>query len=172
LHLATPAQIGALLGVIKERPLARIIGSAVTEVPSVSQALNCFQVNVPDFRARREDLGVAFESLLRQAVRTRNVEMPEIPMFLLSEIKSRQWLGNLAEMRDFANTFLDAQIAKHQIENQTLADQLDGFERTVLENTLRRCQGKAVKAANLLGLPRKTFYDRLARYSLRPRDYQ
>ena len=49
---------------------------------------------------------------------------------------------------------------------------MDAFERVILIDTLRRKDGKATLAAEVLGLPRKTFSDKLSRHGLRPKDYR
>ena len=100
--------------------------------------------------------------------RNRSLEMPIIPDDVVKRLEERDWSENLLELRAFANEFLESQTT----ESKTLAQKLDDYERGVLEETLRKHNGKAAQVAEVLGLPRKTLYDRLARYGLRPRDYQ
>ena len=45
-------------------------------------------------------------------------------------------------------------------------------ERTLLTEALARAQGNATEAAAALKLPRKTFYDKLARHGLKPEDFR
>ena len=44
--------------------------------------------------------------------------------------------------------------------------------RSLLIAALGRQNGRASEAAKALKLPRKTFYDKLARYGIRPEDYR
>jgi two-component system C4-dicarboxylate transport response regulator DctD len=53
-----------------------------------------------------------------------------------------------------------------------LVEQMSMIERSLLETALRRAAGQASAAAEALKLPRKTFYDKLARYSIRPEDFR
>ena len=106
--------------------------------------------------------------VLRQAVRNRNLEMPIIPLDVLRGLQHREWNENLLELRAFANDFLVSQNKLFK----TLAEQMNDYEHLILEDSLKRFKGKATQTALALGLPRKTFYDRLARHGLRPRDYQ
>jgi len=46
------------------------------------------------------------------------------------------------------------------------------FERTVIENALRAIGGDVLKLEQALGTPRKTLYDKLKRYGLRPKDFR
>ena len=164
---ATPQQVACVLDAVRERDDVRLIVSAMHPVAALD-ALECVYVAIPSFADRTGDIGVVFEAVLRQAVRNRNLEMPAIPPEVVRDLEARDWAENLLELRRFANDFLEA----HSQDSKTLADHMDDFERTVLEDGLRRFKGKATQTAEALGLPRKTLYDRLARYGLRPRDYQ
>jgi two-component system C4-dicarboxylate transport response regulator DctD len=53
-----------------------------------------------------------------------------------------------------------------------LAEQMARVERSLLVAALGRANGRAAQAAKTLKLPRKTFYDKLARYGIRPEDYR
>ena len=54
----------------------------------------------------------------------------------------------------------------------TLTGRLAEVERQFIIDALRRHDGQAAKAAQALGLPRKTLYDKLKRYDLAPEDYR
>ncbi|MCO4823581.1 MAG: sigma-54-dependent Fis family transcriptional regulator [Amylibacter sp.] len=164
---ATPRQVSCVLDAVRGRDDVRLIASAMRPVAALD-ALECVHVAIPSFADRRGDIGAMFEAVLRQAVRNRNLEMPSVSSEVLRDLEARDWAENLLELRRFANDFLEA----HSQISKTLADQVDDFERTVLEESLRRFKGKATQTAAALGLPRKTLYDRLARHGLRPRDYQ
>ena len=45
-------------------------------------------------------------------------------------------------------------------------------DRPLLIAALGRQNGRASEAAKALKLPRKTFYDKLARYGIKPEDYR
>ena len=45
-------------------------------------------------------------------------------------------------------------------------------EKSLLEQALQRSGGQAVAAAAALKLPRKTFYDKLARHGIRAEDFR
>ncbi len=164
---ATPRQVSCVLDAVRGRGDVRLIASAMRPVAALN-ALDYVDVAIPSFADRRGDIGAMFEAVLRQAVRNRNLEMPSVSPEVLRDLEARDWAENLLELRRFANDFLEA----HSQVSKTLAEQIDDFERTVLEEGLRRFKGKAAQTATALGLPRKTLYDRLARHGLRPRDYQ
>ena len=113
-----------------------------------------------------------FEQVLREEVRHLNLDMPNIPQTIYAEIMSKSWNGNVPQLRKFARKFLLNIDFSYPKEDETLADQLYNFEALVLCETLRKTNGKATLASTKLGLPRKTFYDRLARYNIKPKDFR
>jgi two-component system C4-dicarboxylate transport response regulator DctD len=167
---ADAATWAAVRAALEERPTLRLIGITRGPVPAEMAALAPVVVEVPDLAARHEDLPAIFEEVLRQAARNADRDMPPVSREVIDRIMARPWPGNLAELRAFANAYLNGQ-APGDGRPMTLAERMEAFERSVLEATLRRHGGKASAAAAELGLPRKTFYDRLARYALRPRDF-
>ena len=130
-------------------------------------------VHVPGLSERRADLPVIFESLTRQAARNFDVDAPDIPPEITAEITARDWRGNLPELRrrarelvlQIASTGPDAASAP----NQGFVEQVQTFEKSLLINALRVSSGQASRAAETLQLPRKTFYDKLAKYGIEPR---
>ena len=178
--LATDAQIKALKLIGNQHPNVRFIvssdlplgaqGPAQTELAS---RLAMFEIEVPDLRQRKADLPVLFETVLRQTVRTLNIDMPIISDEVRAHLMARDWAGNLPELRSYARSIaMGSEVAESGSPDLSLTDQLEAFEALVLSETLRRENGKASTAAQSLGLPRKTFYDRLARYNLRPKDFK
>lgn len=53
-----------------------------------------------------------------------------------------------------------------------LTEQMARVERSLLVAALGRQNGHASAAAEALRLPRKTFYDKLKKYGIRPEDYR
>ncbi len=49
---------------------------------------------------------------------------------------------------------------------QTLAEVVDTFERSVLQNALQFCQGSIKDTMAYLGLARKTLYDKMKKHDL------
>jgi two-component system C4-dicarboxylate transport response regulator DctD len=46
------------------------------------------------------------------------------------------------------------------------------FERTILEDALRQTRGDVAMLQTMLKTPRKTLYDKLAKYDLKPSHYR
>ncbi|MFD1341959.1 response regulator [Litorisediminicola beolgyonensis] len=74
----------------------------------------------------------------------------------------------ITESGDAAAARRQEQIAEAASEpGLTLADRMARVEAALLEEALARAGGQAGVAAQALGLPRKTFYDKLARHGIR-----
>lgn len=179
---STPEQQSALLQLMESHPHIRVIGSATQSLDrlraeSLSDdlyfALNLMKIEVPTLSQRKKDLPVLFETLVRQSVRGLNADMPMIPESLYAQVMSRAWPDNLPELRNFAHSFaLGLNMPTDGKAELTLSEQIDSFEKMVLSDTLKRKNGKAVQAADALGLPRKTFYDKLAKHGIKPKDFR
>ena len=106
-------------------------------------------------------------------VRNLDLDMPNVPDDIYTQLSSRDWGGNLIELREFAKSFIDALSKDVSLTAQlTLSQRMENYEKFLLVETLRNTGGKAAQAAEQLGLPRKTFYDRLTRYEIRPKDFK
>ncbi|SDX43873.1 sigma-54-dependent transcriptional regulator [Litoreibacter albidus] len=184
LDLATTGQQDALLTLMEQFPNLRVIASSPHSLEKLRQnglrddlfyALDMMQIDVPSLAQRRKDLAVIFEALVRQTVRGMNGEMREIPESLYAQVVARDWPDNLPELRNFARSFalgLNVQTDATKRAELSLSEQMSAFEKLVITDTLRRFGGKSATVAEALGLPRKTLYDKLAKHSLRAKDFR
>ena len=92
---------------------------------------------------------------------------------VLARLMARDWPGNaralMSEAMRFALGLGDEVGAGAGL---GLAEQMAQVEHSLLEAALRRAGGRASDAAAALKLPRKTFYDKLARYGIRPETFR
>ena len=168
-----------LVQMTKKQPTLRLLLSCVDNkqgnaaLESYLKTHNIRKMHLSPLRTRRQDLPVIFEQVLRQQVRSLDLDMPVVSPETYSQIMHRDWPENLTELRRFARDYLEKpNVTDTESTQFTLAQQLDNFEALVLTQTLRQTDGKATQAAAQLGLPRKTFYDRLARYDIKPKDFK
>ncbi len=180
-NMASTEQQRQLLDLIVRRPNLRLLFSSVCSMDKLAEqgfhedliALRIIQIKVPTLKHRKQDLPVLIESLMRQSARSMDVDMPEIPHTLHAQVMAKDWDDNLPEMREFAQSMvLGLNMRMQKAETLTLAQQMDAFEKLVLIETLKRNNGKASESAIALGVPRKTFYDHLARFDIRPKDFK
>ncbi|MDC8771409.1 sigma-54-dependent transcriptional regulator [Roseateles albus] len=140
--------------------------------------LNVATLQLPPLRERREDIALLFEHFVAQASSRYGREAPELSPQRLRELLAHDWPGNVREVRNAADRFVldiassegaqaEASSASGGASNgASLAQQMDQVEKTLIEQALRRCQGRVPAAMELLGCAKKTLYDKLHRHGI------
>jgi two-component system, NtrC family, C4-dicarboxylate transport response regulator DctD len=135
--------------------------------------LEVLSVRIPALSERPEDIPVMFRRYVDQAAEQAGLTPPEVTPEVVAGLMARDWPGNARALMSVAMRFVmglpedmapDARLG--------LADQMAQVEQSLLEAALRRAGGQASAAAEALRLPRKTFYDKCARYGIRPEDFR
>jgi len=139
--------------------------------------LNVITIAIPPLRDRREDVILLFQEFLRRAAARFGREVPPITGPVLEHLRRHDWPGNVRELGHFAERYalgLGAQdlSAPEIVTTGTLAEQVDRFERSLIREELIMAGGDVRLAAESLGTPRKTLYDKIARHGLTPTDYR
>ena len=143
-------------------------------------------IKLPPLRDRVEDFGPLCEHILEQIAARTRLRLRELEPAALHLLKRCQWPGNIRELR---NTLEQAcmltdgtQLTANNIRNivspdrETVGERLvvpEGgsqsyeeafatFERNLIAQTLRQCDGKVSQAAKQLGLGRATLYRKMA----------
>jgi two-component system, NtrC family, C4-dicarboxylate transport response regulator DctD len=135
--------------------------------------LGAVQVAFPPLAARREDVAEIFRLFVARHAHELDMPTPAIGEAQWRHVQSHDWPGNLHEINGYARAFVlglaDIDTVPVSIAGQrTLQQIVADFERTVLENALRQCRGDMVMLQKVLKTPRKTIYDKLAKYDLKP----
>lgn len=135
--------------------------------------LGAVQIAFPSLAARREDVPEIFRLFVSAHARNAGLPVPPIGPVQWRHIQSHDWPGNLHELGGFARAFvlglseIDGQ-GEGGVGQRPLHQMVADFERTVLEDALRRCRGDIARVQAMLQTPRKTIYDKLAKYDLKP----
>jgi two-component system C4-dicarboxylate transport response regulator DctD len=129
---------------------------------------------IPPLRERREDVALLFEHFLDRAARRHGRERPAIGSMVRTHLAHHDWPGNVRELAHYAERAALGLIADTPlpVPPQNLPDQVAAFEARLLHESLTVHQGNVAACIEALGLPRKTFYDKLAKYDLKPADYR
>ena len=85
---------------------------------------------------------------------------------------AQDWPGNARALMNAAMRFAMRLSDAVDDKGQGLAEQMAQVERSLLIAALQRHEGRAGETALELQLPRKTFYDKLARHGLRAEDFR
>lgn len=135
--------------------------------------LEGMRVRIPSLAERPGDIPVLFRLYVAQAAEQAGIEAPEIRQDYLASLMAQDWPGNARSLMSAAMRFVLGMPDEVNAATELgLAEQMAQVERSLLIAALGRQNGKAAAAAEALKLPRKTFYDKLARYGIRPEDYR
>lgn len=136
--------------------------------------LDVMRVRIPAISERPEDIPVMFRHYAEQAAEQAGVSLPEIDADLIARLMAQDWPGNARALMNAAMRFVlgveeDVATADASL---GLAERMAQVEQSLLIDALRKSEGRATEAARQLKLPRKTFYDKLAKYGIRAEDYR
>ncbi|WP_375689569.1 sigma-54-dependent transcriptional regulator [Pseudooceanicola sp. LIPI14-2-Ac024] len=143
--------------------------------PDLYYRLDVMRVRIPALSERPEDIPVMFRQYVAQAAEQAGLPAPEITEEVTATLMARDWPGNARALMSEAMRFVLGMNDADRREDGAdlgLAEQMAQVERSLLAAALRRHDGHASAAAQALKLPRKTFYDKLARYGLKPEDFR
>ena len=101
-------------------------------------------------------------------------EPPVVSAADLQALMRHDWPGNVRELRNLAERLVlfgsdeDIGIVTADVDavnaRAALPEQVAAFEKAIIVQALREANGSAAEAIEKLGLPRKTFYDKLRKY--------
>ncbi len=142
--------------------------------------LGAYRLEVPPLRARRGDVVVLFRAFLAEAAAELKRDPPMLSPSIWNRLQNYDWPGNVRELRSFAaNVALglgDSDAARRPAspgdDQPGLKEAIAAFEADLIRNMLDRHGGDITTTIAALQLPRKTFYDKLARHGINPNDYR
>ena len=135
--------------------------------------LDLLRVRIPSLKERTEDIPEMFRRYVAQACEQANLPEPEVTPDVIAGLLARDWPGNARALMSAAMRFaMGVGEAEEPGGDQGLADRMARYERSLLVEALQATGGRATAAAEALKLPRKTFYDKLARYGLKPEEFR
>ena len=145
--------------------------------------LNGITIEVPPLRERREQISAIASELLVKACADANRTPMALTKESLARLESYDWPGNVRELKNAIDRAvllsqgdtldpmaLPAGDATDDPAGARLRNDLAAFERQRIVEALEKCAGNQTKAAQLLGISRRTLVSRLGEYNLpRPR---
>lgn len=141
--------------------------------------LNSVSLTLPPLASRREDVLEIFRHFVAEFEREYETGAAPLGVMEWHHLMTHIWPGNLHELRAYARNHVLGLHPKAERGTTaaaslagTLRDRLAAFERAILEDALRQTGGNIPNTVHLLGLPRKTFYDKLAKHGLTARDFR
>ncbi|MGR7920322.1 sigma-54-dependent transcriptional regulator [Zobellella denitrificans] len=154
---------------------ARVVAATKIDLQSAGEAglfrsdlyfrLNVVTLALPPLRERRADIPLLFLHFVEQAKAQYNRETPPPGDELMQQLLQRDWPGNVRELRHTAEQYVLGVLPPAGSDTRlSLPQQLAELEQQLIQSAMARADGNVALAAERLGIPRKTLYDKLARY--------
>jgi len=170
-HLLEQLETGGAVRLIGGGADIRAMQNALN--PDLFYRLEIGRAHIPALAERPEDIPVLFRQYVAQAAEQSGISAPEIGPDHIAMLMAQEWPGNARALMSAAMRFVLGVDAPQARDSELgLSEQMAQVERALLISALERYQGQASVAAKALKLPRKTFYDKLARYGLKPEEFR
>jgi len=181
-----------LLRVLQERRLERLGGNetvkldcrviAATKVDLLALSakgqfredlyyrVSVVSLDLPALAQRRDDIPLLLNYFVQAAAERFKRPVPELGAAQLLEYQQREWRGNVRELRNFADRLvLGVEGAvRHQdpATSASLPQQVDAYEASLIRGALDAHGGNVALAAEQLGIPKKTLYDKMKKMAV------
>ncbi|MDX8534057.1 sigma-54 dependent transcriptional regulator [Mesorhizobium sp. VK25A] len=179
------------LGTNEIRPVdLRIVAAAKVDLGDPGQRgafredlyyrLNVVTLSIPPLRERRDDVPLLFGYFAERAAARFRRTVPAISTAIQRHLKDHDWPGNVRELAHFAERFVlglddvgetPSPAAMESDGALPLPERLDRYEAEIIRETLGRNDGDVRRTIEALGIPRKTFYDKLQRHGIVRSDF-
>jgi two-component system C4-dicarboxylate transport response regulator DctD len=137
--------------------------------------LDVIRLRMPPLRERRADIPLLFAHFLQAGAEKLGRPLPTIGAPVRAYLSDHDWPGNVRELRNFAHRCVidvfEGRSDPARID-LSLPERLADFEARTLRDTLISVGGNTAEAAELLRIPRKTLYDKLARHDIDPSEFR
>lgn len=135
--------------------------------------LNVVTLRIPPLRERRRDVPLLFAQFLARAARKYGRDVPVLDRSVERHLVENAWTGNVRELVHFAERValglaadLPAPPARDHVAAASLPERLSAIEANLIREALEANRGDVRATLDMLGIPRKTFYDKLARHGI------
>ncbi|WP_137129534.1 sigma-54 dependent transcriptional regulator [Rhizobium sp. FY34] len=176
------------LGTNEVRPVdLRVVAAAKLDLGDPAQRrdfredlyyrLNVVTLSIPPLRERRDDVPLLFRHFAQRAAERFRRDVPDLTASVSSYLLKHEWPGNVRELTHYAERFvlglepdndklpLVATDLSHTI-GDALPERMARVEADIIRQTLQAHEGDVRRTIEALGIPRKTFYDKLQRHGI------
>ncbi|MFK7995888.1 MAG: sigma-54-dependent transcriptional regulator [Granulosicoccus sp.] len=137
--------------------------------------LNTVEMRLPPLRERDDDCVLLFEHFTSRASANYQREVPAINSQDITALRAHNWPGNVRELKNVAERFVLYQVepvsnlilpGETSQQRPGFAQQVQAFEKSIIEYAIKHCNGNISDSADYLGLPRRTLSDKLQKYDI------
>jgi two-component system C4-dicarboxylate transport response regulator DctD len=135
--------------------------------------LSVAELTIPPLRDHIEDVPLLFEYFAAAAAAAHERELRPVTSATFTTLISHQWPGNVRELRNAAERYalglpgpLMPQAVDAGSERLSLAEQVEVFERALIERCLSETGGKINAVLERLKIPRRTLSEKMVRLGI------
>ena len=174
------------LGTNEVRPIdLRVVAAAKVDLGDPRQRgdfredlyyrLNVVTISIPPLRDRRDDVPLLFGYFAERAASRFKRDVPTVSTAVRRHLRHHDWPGNVRELSHFAERFvlgLESAAGSKPGEAPSadaalpLPARIERYEADLIRETLAQNGGDVRSTIEALGIPRKTFYDKLQRHGI------
>jgi two-component system C4-dicarboxylate transport response regulator DctD len=142
--------------------------------------LNVVTISIPPLRERRDDIPLLFGYFAERAGNRFKRDVPTASAAVHRHLRDHSWPGNVRELSHFAERFVlgveqaaGGMVRAAAVEEGPLPlpDRMEQYEAGIIRETLDANGGDVRRTIADLGIPRKTFYDKLQRHGIVRADF-
>ena len=138
--------------------------------------LSVVELTIPPLRERKEDIPLLFEFFAAAAAQAHGREFRRVPAATLGALTAQDWPGNVRELRNAAERYAlglaAVRAAPAEETPRSLAEQVEAFERAIIERSLAETGGRISVVMERLAIPRRTLSEKMARFGLERRAFR
>ncbi len=140
--------------------------------------LGVVSVNLPRLNDRRDDIPLLLAHFVQRAALRYHRPVPTWNPSQMAQWQQRDWPGNVRELRNFADQLVLGVADLGNVSGSLvpectggptgdgLPSRLDAYEASLIQSALQACAFNVALAAESLGIPKKTLYDKLKKHNI------
>ncbi len=144
--------------------------------------LNTITLELPSLRERKEDIPLLINHYIDFFAKENGMGAPTLNHDAMHVLVNYKWPGNIRELRNFCENVVilnqGREVGEYDLDSKFLGDTTDGSatvnipaglsveanEKRLLHNALQQAKGNRTKAAELLGISRRTLHRKLLQW--------
>ena len=137
--------------------------------------LSTVRLRLPSLRNRRDDIPLLFAHFVSLATQKFSKKTPRMNLITQQRLIEYEWPGNVRELKNYADSIvlgIEEQNVLNTVEQLSLPDRVEKFEANTICSALEQTNGDVRSTIKQLGIPRKTFYDKVTRHKININKYR